>query len=132
MNQVEEKEEAGLKVLVVDDNVDIAESLSALLELQGCKVRVAHGGEAGLELAHRVGPDLIFLDIGLPGMNGYEVARKIGEERDGDRPLLVALTGYGQDSDREKAAEAGFDRHLVKPARLEQIREILDEFAAEY
>lgn len=114
-----------LRVLVVDDNVDIADALAALLDLQGCEVRVAHHGEAGLEQALEFEPDVIFLDIGLPGMDGYEVAREL-RSRSFDRHItLVALTGYGQASDRQKAVEAGFDHHLVKPARLDQIREIL-------
>jgi CheY-like chemotaxis protein len=116
----------GIRVLVVDDNEDIAEALSALLNLQGCQVRIAHRGSVGLELADEFEPDLVFLDIGLPGMDGYEVARRLRNTPDGPR-TIVALTGYGQDSDREKAAEAGFDHHLVKPARLDQIRDIIDD-----
>ncbi|WP_222615444.1 response regulator [Persicimonas caeni] len=117
----------GLRVLVVDDNVDIADALAALLDLQGCQVRVAHHGEAGLEEALDFEPEVIFLDIGLPGMDGYEVARQLRSHSLGDHTTLVALTGYGQASDRQKAVEAGFDHHLVKPARLDQIRQILDQ-----
>ncbi len=116
-----------LRVLVVDDNVDIADALAALLDLQGCQVRVAHRGEAGLEQALEFEPDVVFLDIGLPGMDGYEVARELRNTSLGADIILVALTGYGQASDRQKAAEAGFDHHLVKPARLDQIREILEQ-----
>jgi DNA-binding response OmpR family regulator len=112
-------------VLVVDDNADIADALAALLDLKGCQVRVAHRGELGLEIAAKFKPEIVFLDIGLPGMDGFEVARELRSAL-GDAVTLVALTGYGQASDREKSAEAGFDHHLVKPARLDQIREILD------
>ncbi len=119
-------EENSLRVLVVDDNADIANALSALLELQGCQVRVANQGEDGLELAGSFDPDVIFLDIGLPGIDGYQVARQLRQSSRDHKPVLVALTGYGQASDRERSAEAGFDHHLVKPARLNQIREILD------
>jgi DNA-binding response OmpR family regulator len=115
-----------IRVLVVDDNTDIAESLAALLSLQGCQVQVAHRGEVGLQMASSFEPDIVFLDIGLPGMDGYEVARELRSSYDAGM-MLVALTGYGQASDREKSADAGFDHHLVKPARLDQIRQILDE-----
>lgn len=114
-----------LRVLVVDDNRDIADALAALLDLQGCHVRVAHHGEEGLEAALEFQPDVVFLDIGLPGIDGYEVARQLRSRSEGQQLTLVALTGYGQASDRQKSAEAGFDHHLVKPARLDQIREIL-------
>jgi CheY-like chemotaxis protein len=115
------------RVLVVDDNVDIADALASLLDIQGCEVRVAHGGEAGLELALRFRPRVIFLDIGLPGMDGYQVARKLRQTDWGKEIELIALTGYGQDSDRQQALDAGFDHHLVKPARLDQIRDILEK-----
>ena len=119
------KDEGSTRVLVVDDNADIADALAALLNLQGCKVRVAHRGEVGLEEATQFEPEIVFLDIGLPGMDGYEVARELRSTFE-DQITLVALTGYGQASDRERSAEAGFDHHLVKPARLDQIRKILD------
>lgn len=126
MDQTQSDGASALRILVVDDNTDVANALSSLLELQGCQVRVAHRGEAGLELAHSFAPDVVFLDIGLPGMDGYEVARRLRQSELDGHLTLVALTGYGQDSDREKSAEAGFDHHLVKPARLQQIREILE------
>lgn len=127
MAEFEADDGSELRVLVVDDNVDIADALAALLDLQGCQVRVAHHGEAGLEQALEFEPDVIFLDIGLPGMDGYEVARELRSSSLGNQITLVALTGYGQASDRQKAVEAGFDHHLVKPARLDQIREILGQ-----
>ena len=125
MTEPEASELDNLRVLVVDDNRDIADALAALLDLQGCHVRVAHHGEEGLEAAIQFEPDVVFLDIGLPGIDGYEVARQLRGQVERDHLTLVALTGYGQASDREKSAEAGFDHHLVKPARLDQIREIL-------
>lgn len=114
------------RVLVVDDNSDIAEALSALLELQGFEVQVAHSGEAGVELAREFKPRLIFLDLGLPGMSGYQAARQI-RENTLDWPLtLVALTGYGESVVQKKVAAAGFDTFLLKPAKMAQIQAILD------
>ncbi len=104
-----------LRVLVVDDNVDAAESLATLLRLEGQDVRVAHDGPAALEAAPAYRPDVVFLDIGMPGMDGYEVARRLRREPGLEGVLLVALTGWGQDEDRRRSREAGFDEHLVKP-----------------
>jgi CheY-like chemotaxis protein len=120
-------DEEMLRVLVVDDNADIADALSSLLELQGCEVRVANSGEVGVKIAAEFKPQLTFLDIGLPGMSGYEAARLIRSEPSGAQMKLVALTGYSQTSDQEKTAAAGFDLHLIKPARLDQIREIIND-----
>jgi len=114
------------RVLVVDDNSDIADALGSLLELHGCEVRVAHSGEDGVEIAVAFKPGLIFMDLGLPGMNGYQAAREILDARP-DWPLkLVALTGYGESVVQKKVAAAGFDTYLLKPARMAQIQEILD------
>jgi CheY-like chemotaxis protein len=108
---------APLRVLVVDDNVDAADSLGVMLELHGHAVAVAHGGPAALEVAGRFAPDVVLLDIGMPGMNGYEVAERLrrDEAGDGRRLLLVALTGWGADEDKRRAMAAGFDHHLTKP-----------------
>lgn len=115
-----------LRVLVVDDNLDAARSLAMLLRIAGHDVQTAHDGPQALELAPQHQPDLVFLDIGLPhGMNGYEVAQHLRKESFNGRPLLVALTGFGQESDRRRAKEAGFDAHLVKPAKVEAVREML-------
>jgi CheY-like chemotaxis protein len=109
---------------VVDDNRDGAESLAALLRHFGNDVRTAHDGRLGLEVAAAYRPDVVLLDIGLPGMDGLEVCRRL-RVRSGDQPLIVALTGYGQEADRRRSREAGFDAHLVKPADLEALQELL-------
>lgn len=114
------------RVLVVDDNSDITEALSSLLELHGCEVRVAHSGEDGVEVAGEFKPGLIFMDLGLPGMSGYQAAQKIRESEPKWPVKLVALTGYGESAVQKKVAAAGFDTYLLKPARMAQIQEILD------
>jgi len=103
------------RILVVDDNVDAAETLSRLLRLQAHEVRVAYDGLAALAAARDMNPDVVFLDIGLPKLDGIEVARSLRARRDGPRPLLVAMTGFGQAEDRARTAAAGFDHHLTKP-----------------
>ena len=103
------------RILVVDDNVDAAESLSHLLRLQAHEVRVAHDGLAALAVARDMNPDIVLLDIGLPALDGLEVARSLRARGDGTRPLLVAMTGFGQAEDRVRTAAAGFDYHLTKP-----------------
>ena len=112
---------ASCKVLVVDDNRDAAESLSMVLEAEGLDVRVALGAEQALDEAPHWRPDLVLLDIGLPHMNGYEVARRLRAMPALRDCCLVALTGYGQPSDQQRAKDAGFDHHLVKPAPLDDI-----------
>jgi PAS domain S-box-containing protein len=104
------------RVLVVDDNQDAADSLAVLLRLAGQDVQVAYDGAAALSLARSFRPEVVFLDIGLPGMDGYEVARRLREHLDGQKTVLVAVTGYGQDEDRRRSRDAGFDFHMVKPA----------------
>jgi two-component system CheB/CheR fusion protein len=101
------------RVLVVDDNVDAAESMAMLLSLSGHETKVAHDGSAALDAADEFGPEVVMLDIGLPGLDGFEVARRLRERFDGIR--LIALSGYGQSEFRDKAAVAGFDRYLTKP-----------------
>ncbi len=104
------------RILVVDDNVDAANSLAKLLSrIYGQEVRVAHDGPSALGLVEGFQPEIVLLDIGLPGMDGHEVARRLRARPDFERTLLVALTGWGQETDRQKSREAGFDRHLVKP-----------------
>jgi PAS domain S-box-containing protein len=106
---------AGRRVLVADDNRDAAESLAVLLRLEGHDVIVADDGETALRLFEEQHPDVVLLDIGMPQMDGYEVARRIRALPGGRRVLLVALTGWGQEKDRAASREAGFDHHLVKP-----------------
>ena len=121
----------GQRVLVVDDNVDAAESLMLLLGAQGYDVSAAHSGPAALEEARRVAPDFILLDIGLPGMDGYDVAQALRREPRLARCRLVAVTGYGRDEDRRRSREAGFDCHLVKPVDPAALRALLTKYAAE-
>ncbi len=112
---------AGRKVLIVDDNSDAAEMLAEALSAMGHETRVAFDGPSGLDVAAGFEPDIAFLDIGLPAMDGYELARKMREELPTPGLRLVALTGYGQDSDRQRSADAGFDMHMVKPINLQAV-----------
>jgi CheY-like chemotaxis protein len=112
-------------VLVVDDNPDSAESLAALLSIVGHEVHQAHDGRQALELARRRVPDLVLLDIGMPGMSGHEVARRLRGDVGLRETVLIALTGYGTDEDRRASHEAGFDGHLVKPIDFEALERIL-------
>ena len=114
-----------LRVLVVDDNVDTVLSFSMLLRASGHDVRTAHDGPTAVQAALDCQPDAVLLDIGLPVLNGYEVAKRIRQEPTLKNVVLVALTGYGQEADRQTALQAGFNHHLVKPARLEQVQKIL-------
>ena len=106
---------SGLKLMVVDDNEDAAVSLAMLLRLQGHDVCVAHDGPSSLEMAATYGPDLVFLDLGMPGMDGYEVARRMRAEPRLKNVVLTAVTGWGQSEDRRRTSEAGFNHHIVKP-----------------
>ncbi len=107
--------QSGIRALLVDDNVDAANSLAMLIELMGHKTMVAHTGPDALVAARTFHPEIIFLDIGLPGMSGYDVSRKIREEPDLATVTLVALTGWGTDEDKRRSNDAGFDVHLTKP-----------------
>jgi signal transduction histidine kinase/ActR/RegA family two-component response regulator len=113
------------RVLVVDDNHDVALTLAALVRYSGHDVRTAHDGPAALELARSYRPDLVLSDIGLPGMDGYEVARRMRDELRLVDAVLAALTGYGQEEDRRRSEAAGFDRHIVKPIRTETLVSLL-------
>ena len=114
------------RVLVADDNRDAADSLGMLLELEGHEVNVAYSGKAALSVGKQHHPDIMILDIGMPDINGYEVARAVRREEWGREASLIALTGWGQPTDKEKAAAAGFDRHLTKPVEAQALMEILD------
>ena len=113
------------KVLVVDDNVDAAEMLRALLEGLGHEVEAVHSGIEALAAAERFKPDVVLLDLGMPGMSGHEVARELRRRHSGPEPLIVAVTGWGKPEDRARAREAGVDVHLVKPVEEEELREVL-------
>ena len=111
----------------IDDNRDSAESLALLLRLEGHELHEAYDGAEAITLAERHRPDAIVLDIGLPGINGYEACRRIRELRPEYDPLIVALTGWGQEDDRRRSADAGFDAHLVKPVDVEELRRLLGD-----
>ncbi|HEY8025885.1 MAG TPA: response regulator [Burkholderiaceae bacterium] len=113
------------RIVVADDNVDAANTLSTMLEILGHQVGVAHGGSQALEMAKAFKPDVVFLDIGMPDTNGYEVAKTLRSAPGPARPALVALTGWGADADKARAAQAGFDHHLTKPATLDSVNEVL-------
>ena len=117
------------RVLVVDDNVDAAESLAMLLALSGHEIRLARDGHSALKAALEFRPDLVLLDIGLPGLSGFEVAEQIRREPTLAPIVLVALTGYGLDTDRQRSRDAGFDHHLVKPADYAEVQEILQSIS---
>ena len=108
------------RVLVVEDNDDARDMLRTLLTLEGHEVHETATGQAGVDLAKAVAPDVALIDIGLPGLDGYEVARRIRAQL-GRSILLIAITGYGQPEDRQRALDAGFDAHLTKPASLEDL-----------
>jgi two-component system, chemotaxis family, CheB/CheR fusion protein len=114
-----------LRILVADDNADAVESLALLLRLAGHDVHAVYDGEAATSAAAKLRPQVVLLDIGMPGANGYEVARRIREQPWGRRVLLVALTGWGQDADRQRAEQAGFDAHLVKPVPPDALERLL-------
>jgi PAS domain S-box-containing protein len=116
---------SGLRLLVVDDNLDAANSLVLLLRLQGHDVRIAHDGASALKIATAYRPALVFLDLGMPEIDGYEVARRIRTTPGLERIVLVALTGWGQQEDRDRTAAAGFDHHLVKPPEPDAIEHVL-------
>lgn len=113
------------RILVVDDNKDAVDSLSLLLTIVGQTVASARDGIDALSQVERFGPEVVVLDIGLPGLNGYEVARRIRSMEGGSRVVLVALTGWGQDEDRRRTVEAGFDHHLVKPVDFDALKALL-------
>jgi CheY-like chemotaxis protein len=117
----------GLRVLVADDNKDAADALAMFLELRGHEVGVAYGGRKALALAETFAPDLAFLDIGMPDLDGYRVARALRGTAVGARLPLIALTGWGQEEDKRRAREAGFDLHLTKPVNPAELERLLQE-----
>jgi signal transduction histidine kinase/DNA-binding response OmpR family regulator len=121
---------AGPSVLVVDDNRDAADSLGYMLEMMGASVRVVYGGPDAVAAVEAEAPALVLLDIGMPGMDGYQVARKLAAHPERHAMQIVALTGWGQAEDRQRTREAGFDEHLVKPAELDALEALLQKVAA--
>jgi CheY-like chemotaxis protein len=119
-----------LRAVVVDDNVDAAESLADLLRLLGHEVAIAHDGPTGLAAARSFRPDLVLLDIGLPGMDGYEVARRLQSDSDSSA-VIVAVSGYGRDEDRRLSREAGMKHHFVKPIEFRALRALLESVCGE-
>ena len=117
------------RVLVVDDNRDVADLLVLLLQTLGYQVQAAYSGQAALEMAVQYQPDVVLLDLGMPGMDGYEIARQLGQRPQTKDVWLIAMTGYGQDSDRQRTQEAGFDHHLVKPVERRKLQSLLAELA---
>ncbi len=119
-----------LRVLVVEDNVDAAESLATLLRVWGHDVQVVHDGLQALDAARGRRPEVVLLDIGLPGLDGYQVARRLREDIGLDNALLVAMTGYGQPEDRRRSREAGIHHHFVKPVEPFVLRNLLADVAS--
>jgi CheY-like chemotaxis protein len=110
----------GVRVLIVDDNIDVAELLAEALGIEGFDTATAHDGQSALERWRELAPHAGVLDVGLPDMDGYELARRLRAEH-GTRPTLIAATGYGQPSDRQRATAAGFDCHFVKPVSVQDL-----------
>ncbi len=114
-----------LRILVIDDNPDVADSLVMLMESFGTEVRVAYDGASGVETAVEFRPEVAFVDIRMPGMDGHETARRLRSRMGREAPTLIALTGLGQDKDRRLSKEAGFDTHLTKPVSTDVLEDLL-------
>ncbi|HEY6516632.1 MAG TPA: response regulator [Steroidobacteraceae bacterium] len=114
------------RLLVVDDNKDAAESMSMLLEMWGHEVVFAYDGPSAIATAEQWRPEAVFLDIGLPGMDGYQVAERLRELPQAKDAVLIAITGYGQEDDRMRSQRAGIDHHLVKPVAPDALRNLID------
>ena len=114
----------GKRILVVDDNVDAAESAAEILRLLGNEVSVVHDGLSAVHAVEVWQPEIVLLDIGLPGIDGYEVAKRVRQSAFGKNVMLVALTGWGQDQDKQRTSDSGFDQHWVKPVGLDKLKEI--------
>jgi signal transduction histidine kinase/CheY-like chemotaxis protein len=123
--EAQKREARQLRVLVVDDSVDSAESMAIILEMSGHDVRKAHNGPDALSAASEYRPDIVLMDIGMPGMRGHEVAQKMRETAATRDVVLIAMTGYGRQVDREQSRAAGFDHHLVKPLDFDKLNEVL-------
>lgn len=121
---------ATCRILVADDNVDAGDALAMLLELQGHTVQVARDGVSAVKMAAEFHPDVALLDIGMPGMDGYATARAIRQEAWGKEAYLVALTGYSQPADRERANQAGIDVFIVKPVEMSMLEKVCEDAIA--
>lgn len=122
----------GLRILIMDDNVDAAETLASLLELEGHEVRTVHNSAQAPAVAREFVPDVAFLDLGMPGLSGFEVAKALRADPELQATRLVALTGWGAAGDRDRTSTAGFHHHLTKPVNLEELRSILSTVASEF
>ena len=114
-------------MLIIEDNKDAADSLRLLLSLLGHEVTVAYAGREGLDAARRVRPEIILCDLGLPGLSGFEVAQELRADPIAPTAKMIAVSGYGQEEDRRKALDAGFDRTLVKPVAIDTLQQLLAE-----
>jgi CheY-like chemotaxis protein len=119
------------RIVIVDDLKDSADSLAMFLKVMGHEVHIAYDGEDAILAAERLTPDVVLLDLGMPKMNGYEACRRIRQQPWGRRMLLVAMTGWGQEDDRRRTLEAGFDHHLVKPVEPREILRLLASLSEE-
>jgi CheY-like chemotaxis protein len=118
------------RILVVDDNTDAANSLAMVLRMMGNEVRTARDGLEGVDAAEKFAPDVVLLDIGMPRLNGYDACRRIRELPRGKEAVIVALTGWGQDDDKRRSREAGFDGHLVKPVEPAALEKLLADLSS--
>ncbi len=119
-----------LRVLIADDNADQADGLALLLQMEGDDIRISYDGPGVLEAARSFRPQVVLLDIGMPGLDGYQVARRLRESPETRRALLVAMTGWGQEEDLRRSREAGFDHHLTKPFEPALIEKLLADYSA--
>lgn len=117
---------ASMRILVVDDNPDSGQTLGLLLSSAGYEVRSAPDGESAVRLSEKLRPDVVIMDVGLPGIDGYEAARRIRAKIGASKALtIIALSGWGNDDDRRRSTEAGMDHHLTKPVRIEELIRLL-------
>jgi CheY-like chemotaxis protein len=111
--------------LIIDDNNDAANTMAMLVEELGASTRVAHDATSGLQALDESVPDVVFLDIGMPGIDGYETCRQMRRRASNKTPVIIAVTGWGQPQDKQRALDAGFDAHLTKPVELDALARIL-------
>ncbi len=119
---------SGLRILIAEDEADCAESLAWLLRFYGHKVEIARNGLSALEAAQAHQPDVLLLDLGLPGISGYEVAERLKKQAGEKKPFIIAVTGFGREQDRRQSEASGIDLHLTKPVDPEQLRAVLSRF----